>query len=139
MSKQNVEIVLGVFDAFRRRDTDAMFAAYHPEVEWSLENYSPWTDATIYRGHEGIRIFFRMWLEDFEDYETEARDPLDLEGKVVITVYDRARGKGSGVPIERYHAQVWTLRNGQAVRVEVFDDRRCALEAIGLSEQRAHE
>jgi ketosteroid isomerase-like protein len=138
MSQENVEIVLGVFEAFGRRDTDAMFAAYDPDVEWSMKGYTHWPESETYSGHEGIRAFFRAWLKDFDRYETEASDPLDRGDKVVITVYDCARGKGSGVPIERYHAQVWTLRDGRVMRVEVFDDRRSALQAVGLSEQDAH-
>ena len=117
MSQENVEIVLGVFDAFVRRDTDAMFAAYAPDVEWSMEGYPLWPETKIYRGREGVRAFFRAWLKDFDQYDTEARDPLDGGDKVVITVYDRARGKGSGVSIEHLHAHVWTFRDAQVVRV----------------------
>jgi ketosteroid isomerase-like protein len=133
MSQEDVEIVLGVFDAFGRRDTAAMFAAYDPDVEWSLQNY-PWPETMIYTGHDGVRTFFRAWLKDFDEYETEARDPVQRADKVVITVYDCAVGKGSGARIERLHAQIWTLRDGRVVRVEVYDDRRRALEAVGLPE-----
>ena len=129
MSQQNVDTVLRVFDAFDRRDEDAMFAAYAPDVEWSLVNYSMWPDTPMYHGHEGIRAFFRMWLQDFERYETKAIDPVDLGDKVLITVYDRADGRGSGVPIERYHAQVWFFRDRDVVRVEVWDRREDALGA----------
>ncbi len=133
LKRTNVETVLSVFDAFHRRDGDFVFAAYHPDVEWNLESYSPWAEAPVFRGHDGILAFFRLWLEDFEGYEAEARDPLDLGDQVLITVYDRARGRGSGVPIERYHAQVWTFRDGEVVRVQIFDDRERALHALGLT------
>jgi ketosteroid isomerase-like protein len=128
MSQRNVDTVLGVFDAFDRRDEQAMFEAYATDVEWSLENY-PWPDTPVYRGHDGVRSFFRTWLRDFDRYETKALDPLDLGDEVLITVYDRAQGKGSGVPIERYHAQVWTFRDDLVVRVEVWDRREAALAA----------
>src|SRR5438105_2462284 len=134
MPRDNVEAVLGVFDAFVRRDERGMFAVYDEDVEWSLERYSVWLDTPVCRGHEGIRTFFRAWLLDFEDYETKALDPLDLGDKVVITVYDRAHGKTSGVPIERYHSQVWTFREGRVIRVEVFDDRPSA-EAAACAAQ----
>src|SRR4051794_9425848 len=106
MSSDNVETVLGVFDAFGRRDTDATFSPTTPASSGAC-----------------------AWLEDFDDYETEAREPVDLGDKVVVTVWDCARGKGSGVPIERYHAQIWTFRDGRIVRVEIFDDRSGALDA----------
>jgi ketosteroid isomerase-like protein len=128
MSQRNVDTVLQVFEAFGRRDEEAMFAAYAPDVEWSLENYA-WPDTPVYRGHDGVRSFFRTWLLDFERYETKALDPLDLGDKVVITVYDRAQGRGSGVPIERYHAQVWIFHDELVRRVEIWDRREAALAA----------
>jgi ketosteroid isomerase-like protein len=136
MSKENVETVLRVFDAFDRREERAMFAAYAPDVEWSLVNYTSWPETPVYHGHEGIRSFFRTWLQDFERYETRALDPLDLGDKVLVTVYDRAEGKGSGVPIERYHAQVWFFRDGRAVRVEVWDTREDALRTYAPEGER---
>ena len=51
----------------------------------------------------------------------------------MITVVDRAKGRRSGVPSERVHAQVWTIENGLAVHIEILDDRAAALEAVGLA------
>ena len=131
MSEQNVRTVLSTFEAFARRDDDGTFAVYAPDVEWSLENYSLWPDKPVFTGHEGIREFFRTWLQDFDGYESQALDPVDLGDRVLITVFDRAHGKGSGVPTERYHAQVWTFDDGLVTRVEVWDDRERALAAYG--------
>jgi len=130
MSRENVDTVMRLFAAFDCRDEDAMFEIYAPDVVWSLEHYSMWPDTPVYHGHEGIRTFFRMWLADFGSYETRALDPLDLGDRVVITVYDRAEGKGSGVPIERYHAQVWSFNEaGRVTRIEVFESRDAAVAA----------
>jgi hypothetical protein len=48
----------------------------------------------------------------------------------------RLRGTGitSGVATEDLLYQVFTLRDGRAVRVEYFRDRKEALEAAGLEE-----
>jgi hypothetical protein len=45
------------------------------------------------------------------------------------------RGKGSGIPVEMppYH-QLYRLRHGRAVRIEVYRDEREALQAAGLLE-----
>jgi ketosteroid isomerase-like protein len=45
----------------------------------------------------------------------------------------RGRGKGSGVVVEMPPCwQVYRLRDGRAVRIEVYGDRDEALEAAGL-------
>jgi ketosteroid isomerase-like protein len=129
MSKENVETVLRVYEAFRRRDTDAVLAAYDPDVEWNMEGYPTWPGKQSYRGVTGIQEFFRDWLHDFEDYTADALDLLDLGDRVLMTIHDRATGKGSGARIERYHAQVWTFRDGLVVRIEDFDSREAALAA----------
>jgi len=129
MSHENVDTLLRIYEAFRRRDNDAVLGAYHPEVEWNMEGYVNWPGRRSYRGIEGVREFFRDWLRDFDDFEADALDPLDLGDRVLFTVHDHAIGTGSGVPIERYHAQVWTFRDGKVLKVEVFDSREAALAA----------
>jgi ketosteroid isomerase-like protein len=134
VSRENVEVVLNTFRAFQERDDEALFANYAPDIVWDLGRYSPWTEQPLFRGHDGIRQFFRLWLEDFEDYEGQALDPVDAGERVVVTVVDRAKGKRSGVPIERRHAQIWTFRDGKVVRIQILDSRAEALNAVGLRE-----
>jgi ketosteroid isomerase-like protein len=129
VSQENVETVLRAYEAFGRHDNDAVFAVYDPEVEWNMDGYLNWPGKRSYRGVEGVREFFRDWLRDFDDFKADALDPIDLGDRVLITVYDRAIGKGSGVPIERRHAQVWTFRDEKVLRIEVFDSREAALAA----------
>ena len=54
--------------------------------------------------------------------------------RVVVSVTTRGSGKHSGAEASWVTWQVWTLRDGKAVRGEGFSSRRAALEAAGLSE-----
>lgn len=130
MSEDRIETVLRVFRAFRERDDAAVFACYAEDVEWDLSGYTAWADKQLFRGHEGIREFFRVWLEDFDRYESEALDPVAVGNQVAVTVVDRAYGRRSGVPIERVHGQVWTFRGDQVARIQVLDTPAAALEAL---------
>jgi ketosteroid isomerase-like protein len=133
MSRENVEVVLNAFRAFRERDDEALFANYAPGIVWDLSGY-PWAEQPLHHGHDGLRQFFRGWLEGFEDYECHALDPLTAGERVVVTVEERAKGRRSGAPIERRHAQIWTLREGKVVRIQSLASRAEALEAVGLGE-----
>jgi ketosteroid isomerase-like protein len=136
MSQRNVETVLEVYRAFRGRDRQSVLAVYDPDVEWNMDGYPAWPGKQSYRGVDGIEEFFRDWLHDFDGYEAEALDVLDLGDRVLVTVHDRARGKGSGVPIERHHAQVWSFNEeGRVTRIEVFESRDAALAAHRPSDQ----
>jgi ketosteroid isomerase-like protein len=44
------------------------------------------------------------------------------------------RGKASGVTVERTWAYVWTLREQRILRMDGYENRREALEAVGLAD-----
>jgi ketosteroid isomerase-like protein len=46
----------------------------------------------------------------------------------------RGRSKATGVPVEMRFAQVWTVRDGLGIRMQMFANPEEALEAVGLSE-----
>ncbi len=55
-------------------------------------------------------------------------------GEVVVLIHARGRGRGSGLTIDNHIAWVWSFRDGQAVRLVVYEDPAEALEAVGLPE-----
>jgi ketosteroid isomerase-like protein len=87
----------------------------------------------VYRGHEGLRSFFREWHEAWERIEYDFEDLIDASGDRVISVVTRrGRGRASGAEVELPLALVWTIRNEKVVRVVWFPSREEALEAVGL-------
>ena len=56
MSQQNVEAFKRAIQAYNRRDIDAFLKQIDPEVEWhgALQTLLE-SEATMYRGHEGVR------------------------------------------------------------------------------------
>ena len=62
-------------------------------------------------------------------------DVIDCGDDVVAFVRYRGRGTESGVEVEASMANVWTIRDGKAIRLRQFLDRGKALEAVGLSEE----
>lgn len=140
MSQENVEIVRRVYDAAARRDAATVLALYDPEVELdtSLDN-SPLQlvglGGGVYRGHEGLRSFFREWHEAWERIEYDFEELIDAPGERVISVVTRrGRGRASGAEVEQPLALVWTIRNEKVVRVVWFPSREEALESVGLRE-----
>jgi len=61
-------------------------------------------------------------------------DAVDAPGdRVLQSVRQRATGAASGVPFEGDLFQVWQLRDGVPVRMEMFFDRAKALARAGLA------
>jgi ketosteroid isomerase-like protein len=89
----------------------------------------------IWRGHAGLRKFFRDYYETWDELEDTIEELIDAGDRVVSVVTTRARGRSSGIDVEwKGHAAVWTIRDGRIAQVTWFSDRDQALEAVGLSE-----
>jgi ketosteroid isomerase-like protein len=134
MSQENVAIVRRVAEAFAAGDMETVFEWVAPEVEWDFSNAQTWVEEPVYRGYDGILQFFRKWTEEWEDYRFEFEEVIDAGDKAVVVVRDEGTSKSARIKLERRHAEVWTLRENRVVRIEPFDHKHQALEAVGLSE-----
>jgi ketosteroid isomerase-like protein len=132
MSEENVQIVRESWEAWRRGDMAALFEFYDPGVEWDMTHaYVP--GMGVYRGHEGIREFFREWGTFFAEYQAEPQQFMAADENVMVRVNQVGRGRVSTVRVEMpSYWQVYRLRDGRAVRVEIYRDEADALAAIGL-------
>src|SRR5688500_11610348 len=122
MSQENVDVVRRVYDAAGRRDADEVLALYDPEVELDSSRLSivdsVGVDTDIYRGHDGLRRFFRNWHEAWDNVEYDFDELIDAGGDHVVSVVTRhGRGRASGAEVRLPVALLWTVREGKVVRV----------------------
>ncbi len=61
MSRENVEIVRGIYDAVARRDGVTPFEVYAEDIVWDMSNSRRTLIGIepVYHGHEGARQFWR--------------------------------------------------------------------------------
>ena len=135
MSQENVEAIRRATDAYNRGDIDAVLEELDPEVEWHpLLQVLLGGEATVYRGHEGVRELYRDLDEAFTELQAEQSKFRDLGEQVVAMGHFRGRGRESGASTET--AIVWLVefRHDKAVRIREYLDPAEALEAAGLRE-----
>jgi len=84
MSQENVEVVRAAWEAWERRDMEALFGFYDPEIIWDQTGYQAGELAAVYRGHDGLRRFFREWLAPFESYYAHAEEIIDAGEAVLV-------------------------------------------------------
>jgi ketosteroid isomerase-like protein len=132
VSQENVEVVKQGFEAFARDGWQALLPFLHPEFE-AITSPEVAMEPDTYRGAEGVRRYFESFEDAMEDirFLTEG-EFLDAGDKVVVPFRLAARGRETGIEVEQPAFQVWTLREGKALRLEVFGSREKALEAAGL-------
>jgi ketosteroid isomerase-like protein len=135
MSQENVEMVKRGLDAYNRRDVEALVEVLDEEVVWhpALEVLLG-GEATVYRGHEGIREMLRNVDETLAEIQVEFSEIRDLGDQIVATGRIRTRGKESGAETESALGYVADFQNGKAIRIRTYLDPQEALEVAGLRE-----
>jgi ketosteroid isomerase-like protein len=136
MSEENVELVRRLLEMFANRDHEAVFAFYDPEIEWIVSPEVGLGLEGVYRGHDGVRRYWRGWLQAWKDLDFEVQDVLDGGDEVVALIgSQRQWGRHSGIVTEvPPYGLVFTIRDGKVVRWRNFADHEEALEAAGLRE-----
>jgi ketosteroid isomerase-like protein len=130
---QNVEALKPVYVEWGKGNWQPRFGVYDPAMECGWSSEFPdlagvWND----RANPNPRL--REWLSPWEHWECEAEEFIEHGDYVVVLARYRGRGKAGGVPIETEGAHVWRMRNGKAVRLEIFADRAVALRDVGLTD-----
>jgi ketosteroid isomerase-like protein len=136
MSQANVEVVRRLYDAVARRDAATVLSLYDPDVELDNSRFHAvgFGGPGVYRGHEGLRRFFREWHDAWEEVEYDYDELIDAGDRVISVDIGRGRGRASGIEVEASQCGVWTIREGKVVRVEWFPSRAEALKAAGIED-----
>jgi ketosteroid isomerase-like protein len=125
LSAENVEIVRRLWDS-----PETTGETLDPLVEVHDHDLP---DATgVYVGYEGLSQWLSVWLEAWETYRVEAEQFVDAGDQVVAIIGLRAKGKGSGIEIERRDGMVYTMRERRVVRIDYYGSVDEALDAVGL-------
>jgi ketosteroid isomerase-like protein len=138
MSQENVETVCRAYEAFSRGGLDALLEHFHADIEYdATAAIGPF--AGMYYGRAAVRNFLADYFESWEYVRMEPEEFIEVgENHVVVPLRLHTRGKGSGIEVQAQTINVWTMRDGDVVRLAIHNDRGRALEAAGMSEQNAH-
>ena len=101
-----------------------------PDFEWIVPDHP---EGAVRHGPEGVIEFFHEWVEPWEDLEIDWELEAAGPEAALATIQMSGRGRGSGVPAEMQFFQLWTFRDGRAVRMEMFSDLDEARRAAGLA------
>jgi ketosteroid isomerase-like protein len=99
------------------------------DFEWVVPDY---LEGAVRYGAESVIEFFHEWMEPWEELDIDWKLEQSAPDRVLANIDMRGRGRGSGVPAEGRVFQVWTFRDGRAVRMEMYNDEDDARRAAGL-------
>ena len=128
-----METIGRFYEAMARRDLAGVIEFHDPNVVVTNTPNSP--DTAPYIGHRGLVQWVRDAQEGLGEVRVEADETIEVDDSRVLVV-GRVCGEGpvSGLPVEFALTTVYTLRAGKIVRVEAYETKNEALEAVGLRE-----
>lgn len=129
MAAGGIEIVKGGFEAFNERGVEGIL----PMIDEEFEVTTPAdlaAEPDTYLGHEGVRRYFDSFYEAMEEIRWDAHEFRELpDGRIAVPFTLRARGRSTGLDFGQEAVQLWTLRDGKAIRMELFATLDEALDA----------
>jgi ketosteroid isomerase-like protein len=128
VSTPNVEIVRQGFVAFNEGGVEGIIPLIDPEFEATTPPDLA-SEPDTYRGHDGIRRWFDSFDEVMDEIRWDAHGFRQVGDRVVVEFTLRARGKTTGLDFGQDAVMLWSLRDGKAIRVELFETLDEALAA----------
>jgi uncharacterized protein len=123
-----IRAVLASYEALNRGDIAGTVGVLAADAEWHESEALP--DAGVYRGRAAVREFLERFLESWQEFHQEIEEVVVEGERVALMIHLTAQGRGSGARVDARYAHVWTVRGGEGVRVDAYDDRAAALRAI---------
>jgi ketosteroid isomerase-like protein len=131
MSEENVERFHRIYEEWyegRKLGPDLLAE----DVEWVNPH-----DAVERGSRQGIDSFneaISSIYDAWEEVRFESERIIDSGDEVVALGQVRGSGRGAGIEVVRPHGEIWTFRDGKAIRMRWFHSHRETLEAAGLRE-----
>jgi ketosteroid isomerase-like protein len=134
MSRENVEALRQIFEAFHDRDWGRIRGIVDPNFEYHTSDQFPEGGQT-YRGPDAM-MRVRAFLDGaWADADIELREVIPAGDAVFAALSGRMRMERTGTALPEYlFFQVWTFKDHRPISARTFDYRPDALKAIGRPE-----
>ena len=124
MSQENVEVMRRSFDLWRSGDIEASLETIDPKHQ--LGHLHP-PAPRCPKPRSGARCVRN-------GHSANLTELIDAGDDVVDVLHETATMRETGAPLDRDLVQLWTVRDGRATFLRVFQAKAEAVEAAGLQE-----
>lgn len=117
----NLETVQQLYDAFSRRDGEAIRRIFHPQIEWIQNEGFP--NGGRHVGTEAVlNDVFAKFRVDWERWQVVIHEYLDAGQSIVVLGEYRGTYKATGKSMVAAFAHVYDLHDGRIVRFRQYTD-----------------
>jgi ketosteroid isomerase-like protein len=122
-------VVKAVFAAFAERDVERVLELIHPEFEFTTVTSDYAGRAEPYRGHEGMREYFRDIALVWDDLRLTPREFREVGDSILVT--GRVNARSPARIVDGSTGWVWRVRDGRVIYGRVYASAADAEEAAG--------
>jgi len=128
VSHEDVELFRRAIEAFNEGDLDAFLPFFDTDIVAS-PRLAPIEG--VYRGHDGVRLWWESLHGTFSDYQSEVVAVRDLGNVTLAELHNRGRGVESETPVEQRSWHVTEWQASRVVRWTAYGSEADALKARG--------
>jgi ketosteroid isomerase-like protein len=134
MSKENVDLIRGVYAGFESGDMPDILSRLSPDIVWNEAEHFPYADGNPYRGPEAVLagVFARLGGE-WDGFAAVPDEYLDAGDTVIMLGRYRGTYKATGRTLDAQVVHVWRIADGKAVAFQQYTD---TLQAARVTERR---
>ena len=132
MIATDIEVVKATFAAFAARDLEAVLALAHPEIELTAVTGEHAGRTEPYRGHDGMREYFRDVAEVWEELNLTPREFRESGDLILVTGKVSARSRSRTVTGST--GWLWRVRDGKVIFARVYGSAADATAALESGE-----
>ena len=133
MIATDIEVVKATFAAFAERDLDRVLALADPDIEFTAVTGEHAGRTEPYRGHDGMRQYFRDVAAVWEELRLTPRDFHTSGDRILVTGRVSARSRSRTVTGST--GWIWRVRDGKVTYVRVYASAADALAALDEDEE----
>lgn len=125
MSRENVDVIREIYDAFGRGDVPTMLDQMDQSIEWKEAENFIYADYRPYPGPQAIveGVFMRLRAE-WEGFTVTPEEWLDAGNHVMVLGTYTGMHKTTGREVRAQFAHVWGVKSGRVVRFQQYTDTK---------------
>jgi ketosteroid isomerase-like protein len=129
VAESNVDLIRQGFKDLAAEGYEAMLPLIAPDFELTTPPGLA-AEPDTYRGPEGLTRYFESFYDAMDEIRFEPQEFRAIGDWVVVPFLLTAKGRTTGLAAEQEAVMAWKLRDGKAVRLEVFAEPEEALAAV---------
>ncbi len=134
MSRQNLDLIRAIYDAFAAGDIPSVLARMSPDIVWNEAENFPYADGNPYRGPDAVLsgVFARLGGE-WDGFAAVPEEYLDAGDAVVVLGRYRGNWPATGRAMNAQMVHVWRVKDGKVAAFQQYADTLQIARVMGAA------